>query len=268
MSSKLKQAIAATRAGQSKEAQILLTQVLKENPNQVQAWYLLSLLVDSPAKQQAYLQKVVALDPTHEKAQELLAQSQSTSAPAPPTPVEKHPTPPPPAPALPTSATPTDFSAQAAGDTIPDWLTDMQPETAVSEPPAPVEPEAIANNQEEIPEWLKKTVADPWLESEQPTLVSEPKSEPATELPAASDVEPTTIVDEIDLTADLFPTADQSEAGSPPTVAQPKPAKTVAPLSKPQPAPSPTNLNRLLYLFITGAVIIFILLLYTIFTSL
>jgi len=72
MNEKLQQAIAATRNGQVQEAQILLTQVLKDDPNEAQAWFLLSNLVDSEQKKIAYLGKVLALNPEHEMAQKML----------------------------------------------------------------------------------------------------------------------------------------------------------------------------------------------------
>jgi hypothetical protein len=74
MNQKLQQAMAAAQSGQLREAQILLTQILNEDPDEVQAWFLLSHLVDSEQQQSVYLKKVLELDPTHEKAVELLAQ--------------------------------------------------------------------------------------------------------------------------------------------------------------------------------------------------
>ncbi len=70
----LRAAMVAARAGQKKEAQFLLTQLLQANPQDANAWFLLSHLVDSEQKQIAYLEKVVALDPGHQKAAEQLAE--------------------------------------------------------------------------------------------------------------------------------------------------------------------------------------------------
>lgn len=64
----------AAQSGNSREAQVLLTQVLNDDPEEAQAWFLLSHLVDSEQKQIAYLNKVVELDPGHEKAVEILSQ--------------------------------------------------------------------------------------------------------------------------------------------------------------------------------------------------
>lgn len=70
MNEQFQQAVVASRAGQIKEAQFLLTQSLQEDSSNANAWLLLSQLVDSKEKQQSYLAKAVALDPEHELANE------------------------------------------------------------------------------------------------------------------------------------------------------------------------------------------------------
>ena len=76
MSEKLQQAIAATRAGQKRNAQLLLTEELQANPDNEHAWFLLGNLVDSPEKRMAYLGKALTLNPQYEKAKQQLAQIQ------------------------------------------------------------------------------------------------------------------------------------------------------------------------------------------------
>ena len=83
MDNKLKEAIAAVRTGNKRAAQQQLTTMLDEDPTQVQGWYLLSLLVDSPQKQAAYLGKTLALNPNHEKAREQLAELEASGQLAP-----------------------------------------------------------------------------------------------------------------------------------------------------------------------------------------
>ena len=73
MNEQFQQAVVASRAGQIKEAQFLLAQSLQEEPDNADAWLLLSQLVDSKEKQQEYLAKAVALDPEHELANEYQA---------------------------------------------------------------------------------------------------------------------------------------------------------------------------------------------------
>ncbi|MEZ4511270.1 MAG: hypothetical protein R3C62_05300 [Chloroflexota bacterium] len=74
MNVKLQQAIGAARAGESQKAQVLLAQILKEDTQNVHAWFLLSHLVESKEKKVAFLQKVLDLDPNHQKARERLTE--------------------------------------------------------------------------------------------------------------------------------------------------------------------------------------------------
>jgi tetratricopeptide (TPR) repeat protein len=80
MSEKVREAIAATRAGQKREAQFLLAEALQENPNNEHAWFLLGNLVDSPEKRMAYLGKALAINPDNEKAKRQLVQAQRQAA--------------------------------------------------------------------------------------------------------------------------------------------------------------------------------------------
>ena len=69
MELKLQQAIVAARAGRNDLAQHLLTEVLQENPDQANAWFLLSHLVESEARQKRYLRKALQINPQHDMAQ-------------------------------------------------------------------------------------------------------------------------------------------------------------------------------------------------------
>jgi ferric-dicitrate binding protein FerR (iron transport regulator) len=145
MSQKFQEAVAAARAGEKETAQHLLIDILEENPDETQAWFLLSHLVDAEEKQATYLKKVVALDPTHAKARQRLGQLRAKQAAA------EIPTDPP---ALPISTDPFDFDAQAEGDTLPEWMADeeMPVTTAV------LADEATAAEEMEIPDWLKTSL--------------------------------------------------------------------------------------------------------------
>jgi len=159
MNEKLEQAIAATRNGDKRQAQLQLTQLLEEDPGQVQAWYLLSLLVDSPEKQLTFLGKTLALDPNHAQAKERLANLTAAEVTPSPTP-------------LPRSEDPLDFESQERGETIPDW---MEPGEATAVPAAaPEEPEP--DTETELPDWLQETVGDEWINQEQPTQASQTKA--------------------------------------------------------------------------------------------
>lgn len=80
MNDKMSQAIAAARSGQSQKAQVLLAQILKQDQTDVNAWFLLSHLVEAPEKKTAFLNKVLTLDPQHQKAQQALAALQPLPA--------------------------------------------------------------------------------------------------------------------------------------------------------------------------------------------
>ncbi|MEZ4517729.1 MAG: hypothetical protein R3C44_13185 [Chloroflexota bacterium] len=68
MTSTLQDAISAVRVGNYEEAQRQLAEVIRDNPDEVQAWYLLSQIVDSDARRAVYLSKTLALNPFHERA--------------------------------------------------------------------------------------------------------------------------------------------------------------------------------------------------------
>lgn len=64
----LHEAIAAARAGDMGRAQQLAAENVRANPDDANAWYLLSQLVESDARRAAYLSKTLALDPAHARA--------------------------------------------------------------------------------------------------------------------------------------------------------------------------------------------------------
>jgi len=68
MTATLQDAIVAVRAGETGRAQLLAAEVIRDNPDDANAWYLLSQLVDSDARCAIYLHKALALDPEHSRA--------------------------------------------------------------------------------------------------------------------------------------------------------------------------------------------------------
>ena len=202
MNQKLQQAIAATRAGQKREAQVLLTQVLQEEPEEVHAWYLLGLLVESPHKQRAYLGKVLALDPDHEKARQHLARLE-TAAPAidveTGTLAEEAQTE---AGAAEVVLAPrqisakADFIAQERGDTLPDWLADDaddlnldQVELAETAPSTSLD----VLDDSDVPDWLQETSDERWIEADEPGQAEEAEELERPDLiPAQSELPPAT----------------------------------------------------------------------------
>jgi hypothetical protein len=226
MNQMLKQAIVATRAGNSKEAQILLTNVLKNDPNDVQAWYLLSLLVDSESKQIAYLQKVLSLDPNHAKAQEQLAYLQGESV------LELV--------ELSANESESPLSEPSFEDEeshLPDWLSSglMEAESQG------VMETAVSPQDDALPDWLKENLTPTWVE-EQPTLISESKEEGELELPSTH----------------------QATETSKKSIQKKPAAKPIPPSAKKAEQTKPYG--TLLIILIIGALITFIFLLYLIFS--
>jgi hypothetical protein len=73
MTDRLREAIGVARTGETDEAQRLVAAILENSPDDARAWYLMSHLVESPARQAAYLYKAVSLDPSNERARAELA---------------------------------------------------------------------------------------------------------------------------------------------------------------------------------------------------
>lgn len=69
---KLKQAISLYKQGNKSQAANLLGEIVRQDPNNSVAWYGLALSLDEPDKKIYCLKKVISLDPSHEKAQQLL----------------------------------------------------------------------------------------------------------------------------------------------------------------------------------------------------
>lgn len=84
MNQHLKQAIAAAHAGKKPQAKVLLARVIKDEPENANAWFLLSSLADTDEQKIQHLQKVLELQPDHPTAADQLAKL----VPTPPEPVE------------------------------------------------------------------------------------------------------------------------------------------------------------------------------------
>ncbi|MCA9932703.1 MAG: hypothetical protein H6662_20235 [Ardenticatenaceae bacterium] len=172
MDQRVQEAISAARTGNEREAQRLLSAVLKDDPEQVQAWFLLSHLVESDQKRQAYLGKVLALDPGHEQARQRLAllRSGETGGAIPEAKTQ---------PAVHVADVELDVVRQAEGDTLPEWMAEdanlVQMETAVATPPPTTEESAS-----DLPDWLQESVSSEFLGDEEveelvPATASAPK---------------------------------------------------------------------------------------------
>lgn len=101
MSSQLHQAVELAQAGQRDQARQLLLQFLQNEPNHEVAWLWLASVAGDQAEYQRALNEVLRINPTNQRAQNLLAefhqqqQLQQAAAPPPPTPPPQYYTPPP-----------------------------------------------------------------------------------------------------------------------------------------------------------------------------
>lgn len=232
MSDKLQQAIQATRVGDKKNAQFLLTQAIQDEPDNPQSWYLLSLLVDDETKQQAYLTKVLDLDPDHIKAHEKLVAITETAVPKPKI-IELEEAATEMAPVI-LSSNSGDLEAQDEGKTLPDWMADDLPDIS-DDTTSEVTETAVVAEKEPVPDWLQDSVEDNWDEDETKTAVADDVS-----------TETTTIEDK-------KPQEKKAVA-----VKETKPAKPKK--------SSEANLNYMLIGLVVFAVIIFLILAYLIIT--
>lgn len=207
MDERLQQAIAAIKAHDNTKAQQLLAQFLKSNPNHPQGWFLLSQVVADRKQQIAFLNKTLTIDPENRQARQKLIQL-GEPLPEPPLTGREE------TPGLkisedirPVSQGYTDFAEQAEATTIPSWLAGQktyqadEPEqvqaemimTEVDEPAAPM-PQA-----EDIPDWLKESPPEEWVEPAIPVeKVEEKPSKPVAATKPASTkpvAKPTKITD-------------------------------------------------------------------------
>lgn len=81
---KLNEAIAAFQAGDRPQAKALFQEVITTDPNNDTAWYYFAALQDDPARRRAALQRVLEINPQHERARDILASMDAAPAAPPP----------------------------------------------------------------------------------------------------------------------------------------------------------------------------------------
>jgi hypothetical protein len=130
MTATLQDAMTAVRGGEIERAQLLTAEVIRDNPNDPNAWYLLSQLVDSDARRAAYLGKAVALDPGHERARAELAAMPTAVTASLDVPLPAEPTAEPSPVAIAADAVAVEAAATSgpASDDVPEWLRPLSPE--------------------------------------------------------------------------------------------------------------------------------------------
>lgn len=70
MKEELQQAFAAIKSGHEDQARVLLAQMLKDDPEYVPGWVLLSKLAPNNLQKAAFLEKILILDPNHAYARQ------------------------------------------------------------------------------------------------------------------------------------------------------------------------------------------------------
>lgn len=88
----LRQAFALMKQGDKKQAAQIVQTVIKQDRNNVSAWWLMANVLDDPARKQKALDKVLSLDANHVGARKMIASLKGKPA----SPVTKLKTPPPP----------------------------------------------------------------------------------------------------------------------------------------------------------------------------
>lgn len=78
----LKKAVTLIRGGKMAKARPSLVALLRREPNNAQAWYLLSFTLEDPQKQQYAIQRALLADPDFEKARTRLQALREEGAPA------------------------------------------------------------------------------------------------------------------------------------------------------------------------------------------
>lgn len=81
MNEKLRSALVAARDGDEARARLILVEFLRNEPDNVPAWVLLSKLAETDVQKAAFLRKALALDPDHAYARQALEQLGQAPAP-------------------------------------------------------------------------------------------------------------------------------------------------------------------------------------------
>lgn len=156
MSDLWQQAQEAVRDGNNERAHLLLANLLRQERDNVAAWYLLSTIVPSQDQEEVFLKRVLKLSPGHFQAQTRLVELEADPPQAPPSvPISERG----PAPEGASSSQPEiNLASPPEEDKVPDWLIqdaglalDADEATDVDD----ILGDMDASIEEEIPDWLR-----------------------------------------------------------------------------------------------------------------
>jgi hypothetical protein len=116
----VQQAAALLKSGKKEEARQILVQFVRQEPNHVFAWYVLSFCMDDISQKRSCLQRALAIDPKSVPVKQALDKLNNTTPQVPPVaPVELRPTPPPVTTVAPVQATTTPPKTNEVSPTLP-----------------------------------------------------------------------------------------------------------------------------------------------------
>lgn len=167
MKQQLREALEAVKQGNEEKARILLAEFLRDEPDNVPAWVLMSKLATSQGQKVAFLRKILSLDPEHTYAREQLAASGAAQ----------------PQIAQPEAEAPPPFVDAGEAAEAADDLEDAEDIPQIAEEPEPPEefaPEEVALEMEgdEEEEALAEESADFFPEEEEDMVPEAPAVEP------------------------------------------------------------------------------------------
>ncbi|MFW6097213.1 MAG: hypothetical protein ACOC9Z_04020 [Chloroflexota bacterium] len=272
MNEVLRDALEAAKSGNQDEARVMLAEYLRREPDNVPAWVLLSKLAKSPVQKAAFLRKVLDIDPDHAYARQALEELGQAPAPvvnaaaeppaeeAPEEEVSEQPAAqePAPEPVLPEEHAEVDETAQALE--VEETVEPLEDEWPVSEGEMDYDEQAAG---ETLP---------PWMSADETMIESEPAeraAEPAVSEPAQGEEEeyPEWLRDE---EADVTPHVAQATTDAEEAAASEKAARLSQAMAQQSPAvvepEAESDRGWLLPLLIAVAVVVFLLLVYAIFT--
>jgi hypothetical protein len=178
MSDLWNQAQTAIAGGDARQAHVHLARLLQKEPQNEEAWYLLSTIVPSTEQRKTFLNKVLKINPEHPLAADdlrgLEVEVESVEVQEPGMADQEAP-----------SLIVTEEDIQELDeDDIPPWIDDDDMMAPIS--PLDDQADEEAEDQEEIPEWLADAPGPGWDEPEEmETIVEEAAISPPAPKPAA-----------------------------------------------------------------------------------
>lgn len=263
MNEVLRDALEAAKSGNPDKARVMLAEHLRREPDNVPAWVLLSKLAKSPVQKAAFLRKVLDIDPDHAYARQAL--EELGQAPAPVVNADAGP---------PAEKMPEEEPSEqpAAQEPVPEPILPEE-HAEVEETVEPLEDEwPVSEGAGDYDEQATAETVPPWMSADETMIESEPvesAAEPAVSEPAQVEEEeyPEWLRDEEE---DATPRVVQETTGAEEAAASEKAARLSQAMAQQSPAvvepEAESDRGWLVPLLIAVAVVVFLLLVYAIYT--